>query len=114
MCECVCACVYQADLELRNLPAAASQVLGSKACATTAWPGVAFLIQDIEESFKFHRSGGHGGAGMALVAVVLEMQDIDRNVCMRTWYRLDGDMTVSPLAAVGIAHRNLALLGLQG
>jgi hypothetical protein len=28
--------VDQAGLELRNLPASASQVLGSKACATTA------------------------------------------------------------------------------
>jgi hypothetical protein len=30
--------VDQADLELRNLPASASQVLGLKACATTARP----------------------------------------------------------------------------
>jgi hypothetical protein len=30
--------VDQADLELRNLPASASQVLGLKACATTAGP----------------------------------------------------------------------------
>jgi hypothetical protein len=29
--------VDQAGLELRNLPASASQVLGSKVCATTAW-----------------------------------------------------------------------------
>jgi hypothetical protein len=28
--------LYSPDLELRNLPASASQVLGSKACATTA------------------------------------------------------------------------------
>jgi hypothetical protein len=28
--------VNQADLELRNLPASASQLLGSKACATAA------------------------------------------------------------------------------
>ena len=28
----------QAGLELRNLPASASQMLGLKACATTAWP----------------------------------------------------------------------------
>lgn len=41
---------------------------------------------------------------MALVAVVLEMQDIDRNVCMGTWYRLDGDMTVSSLATVLELH----------
>jgi hypothetical protein len=32
--------VDQADLKLRNLPASASQVLGLKACATTAWPDV--------------------------------------------------------------------------
>jgi hypothetical protein len=30
-------CVSQAGLELRNLPASASQVLGLKSCATTAW-----------------------------------------------------------------------------
>jgi hypothetical protein len=30
--------VDQAGLELRNLPASASQVLGLKACTTTAWP----------------------------------------------------------------------------
>ena len=29
--------VDQAGLELRNLPASASQMLGLKACATTAW-----------------------------------------------------------------------------
>jgi hypothetical protein len=29
--------VDQAGLELRNLPASASQVLGLKVCATTAW-----------------------------------------------------------------------------
>jgi hypothetical protein len=29
--------VDQAGLELRNLPASASQVLGLQACATTAW-----------------------------------------------------------------------------
>jgi hypothetical protein len=29
--------VDQAGLELRNLPASASQVLGLKACTTTAW-----------------------------------------------------------------------------
>jgi hypothetical protein len=29
--------VDQADLELRNLSASASQVLGLKACVTTAW-----------------------------------------------------------------------------
>jgi hypothetical protein len=29
--------VAQAGLELRNLPASASQVLGLKTCATTAW-----------------------------------------------------------------------------
>jgi hypothetical protein len=31
--------VDQAGLELRNLPASASQMLGLKACATTAWLG---------------------------------------------------------------------------
>jgi hypothetical protein len=34
--------VDQAGLELRNPPASASQVLGLKACATTAQPGLAF------------------------------------------------------------------------
>jgi hypothetical protein len=35
--------VDQAGLELRNLPASASRVLGLKACATTAWLHSAFL-----------------------------------------------------------------------
>jgi hypothetical protein len=34
--------VDQAGLELRNLPASASQVLGLKACATTALLGLPF------------------------------------------------------------------------
>jgi hypothetical protein len=34
--------VDQAGLELRNPPASASQVLGLKACATTAWLGFRF------------------------------------------------------------------------
>jgi hypothetical protein len=38
--------VDQAGLELRNLPASASQVLGLKACATTAW-----LIPSLNEQF---------------------------------------------------------------
>jgi hypothetical protein len=36
-------CVDQAGLELRNLPASASQVLGLKACATTAGPSYDFF-----------------------------------------------------------------------
>jgi hypothetical protein len=32
--------IDQAGLELRNLPASASQVLELKACATTAWPNI--------------------------------------------------------------------------
>jgi hypothetical protein len=39
--------VDQADLELRNLPASASQVLGSKACATTAWHFFFFKVSFI-------------------------------------------------------------------
>ena len=35
--------VDQAGLELRNLPASDSQVLGSKACATTVWSQVIFI-----------------------------------------------------------------------
>jgi hypothetical protein len=35
--------IDQAGLELRNPPASASQVLGLKACATTAQPRIAFL-----------------------------------------------------------------------
>jgi hypothetical protein len=35
--------VDQAGLELRNLPTSASQVLGLKACATTAWLSCPFL-----------------------------------------------------------------------
>jgi hypothetical protein len=42
--------VDQAGLELRNLPASASQVLGLKACATTAW--LARGILNIEPLFK--------------------------------------------------------------
>jgi hypothetical protein len=33
-----------AGLELRNLPASASQVLGLKACATTAWLTYLFFV----------------------------------------------------------------------
>jgi hypothetical protein len=36
--------VDQAGLELRNLPASASRVLGLKACATTAWLGWSGLV----------------------------------------------------------------------
>jgi hypothetical protein len=36
--------VDQAGLELRNLPASASRVLGLKACATTAWPISLILV----------------------------------------------------------------------
>jgi hypothetical protein len=35
--------IDQAGLELRNPPAFASQVQGSKACTTTAWPEQIFL-----------------------------------------------------------------------
>jgi hypothetical protein len=35
--------VDQAGPELRNPPASPSQVLGLKACATTAWPLLTFL-----------------------------------------------------------------------
>jgi hypothetical protein len=43
--------VDQADLELRNLPASASQLLGLKACGTTAWPTAFFL------SLSLHSQG---------------------------------------------------------
>jgi hypothetical protein len=43
--------VDQAGLELRNLPASASQVLGLKACATT--PGLACLFIFIFLIFRF-------------------------------------------------------------
>ena len=36
--------VDQAGLELRNLPASASQVLGLKACATTTWLGFVVVV----------------------------------------------------------------------
>jgi hypothetical protein len=39
--------VDQAGLELRNLPASASQVLGLKACATTAQPEGLILVAHI-------------------------------------------------------------------
>jgi hypothetical protein len=43
--------VDQAGLELRNLPASASQVLGLKVCATTVWlPGV-FLINLLQLNY---------------------------------------------------------------
>jgi hypothetical protein len=38
-------CVDQAGLELRNLPASASQVLGLKACTTTAQLRVSFMVK---------------------------------------------------------------------
>jgi hypothetical protein len=41
--------VDQAGLELRNPPASASQVLGLKACATTAWHGYVFKPLDLYE-----------------------------------------------------------------
>ena len=37
--------VAQAGLKLRNLPASASQVLGLKMCATTAWETFYFTEQ---------------------------------------------------------------------
>jgi hypothetical protein len=37
--------VDQADLKLKDLSASASQVLGLKACATTAWHGAPFLTE---------------------------------------------------------------------
>jgi hypothetical protein len=40
--------VDQAGLELRNLPTSASQVLGLKACATTAW--LIVILNDIVSS----------------------------------------------------------------
>jgi hypothetical protein len=43
--------VDQAGLELRDLPASASQVLGLKACATTAWPHLSLLI-DLETAWS--------------------------------------------------------------
>jgi hypothetical protein len=51
--------VDQSGLELRNLPASASRVLGLKACATT--PGlIIFLIQDEYTAAVFrHTRRGH-------------------------------------------------------
>jgi hypothetical protein len=40
--------VDQAGLELRNLPASSSQVLGLKACATIAQPTMIFLVLEEE------------------------------------------------------------------
>jgi hypothetical protein len=37
LCVALAVLIDQAGLELRNLPASASQVLGLKACVTTAW-----------------------------------------------------------------------------
>jgi hypothetical protein len=39
--------VDQAGLKLRNLPASASQVLGLKACATTARPLLGLFLEEI-------------------------------------------------------------------
>jgi hypothetical protein len=46
--------VDQAGLELRNPPASASQVLGLKACATTAW--LAFFFKTTILQKTSHRS----------------------------------------------------------
>jgi hypothetical protein len=43
--------VDQAGLELRNPPASASQVLGLKACATTAWPSFDFCSHGLHIFF---------------------------------------------------------------
>jgi hypothetical protein len=40
--------VDQAGLELRNPPASASQVLGLKVCATTAWPRLTLDCAKVE------------------------------------------------------------------
>jgi hypothetical protein len=49
--------VDQGGLELRNPPASASQVLGLKACATTAWLHKGFLTAlefvSLEESISY-------------------------------------------------------------
>ena len=39
---------HQAGLELRNLPASASQVLGLKACATMPGPLLLYLLKDLD------------------------------------------------------------------
>ena len=44
--------VDQASLELRNPPGSASQVLGLKACATTAWRKMNFLYTEKEQSIS--------------------------------------------------------------
>jgi hypothetical protein len=44
--------VDQAGLELRNPPVSASQVLGSKACATTAWRIFFFISK--KDAFFFY------------------------------------------------------------
>ncbi|GAB1287933.1 Nuclear receptor subfamily 1, group H, member 5 [Apodemus speciosus] len=50
--------VEQAGLELRNLPASASQVLGLKACATTAW--LCFFRRSITKNAVYScKNGGH-------------------------------------------------------
>jgi hypothetical protein len=50
--------VDQAGLELRNPPASASQVVGLKACATTAWLGLRFYSSSIWA--KCRRCGERG------------------------------------------------------
>jgi hypothetical protein len=39
--------IDQAGLKLRNSPASSSQVLGLKACTTTAWPMATLIRQNI-------------------------------------------------------------------
>jgi hypothetical protein len=49
--------IDQAGLELRNPPASASQVLGIKACATTAQLSFAFLFYQYIFFFSFYPKG---------------------------------------------------------
>jgi hypothetical protein len=51
--------VDQAGLELRNLPASTSEVLGLKACATTAWLGQGFYscVKHHDQEVSWGRKG---------------------------------------------------------
>jgi hypothetical protein len=48
--------VDQAGLELTNPPASASQVLGLKVCATTAWPSSPFLTKGLHITYMKNKN----------------------------------------------------------
>jgi hypothetical protein len=60
---CIALAVDQAGLELRNLPASASRVLGLKVCTTTAQHGSAVKSTDyFSRGPEFKSQQPHGGS----------------------------------------------------